>query len=131
MTDPIADMLTRMRNALAIERSSVSMPYSRIKEGIAAVLKDEGFIEEYKVTGETKKTLHVYLKYGPDGETIVNCLKRESKPGCRVYMSLPELKRTHVLDGLGIAILTTPRGVMSDRRCRQESVGGEILCTVY
>lgn len=131
MTDPIADMLTRIRNALAIERASTSMPYSKIKEGIAAVLKEEGFIEDFKVTGDDKKTLHVYLKYGPDGEVIVNKITRESKPGRRLYMNVQQLKRTHVQDGMGIAILTTPKGVMSDKACRREGVGGELICTVY
>ena len=131
MTDPIADMLTRIRNALAIERDSVSMPYSKMKEGIALVLKSEGYIEEFKITGDDKKTLHVYLKYGPDGEMIINQIKRESKPGCRRYMDVTELKRTRVQDGMGIAILTTPKGVMSDNCCRRQGVGGELICTVF
>lgn len=131
MTDPIADMLTRMRNALAIERGATTMPYSRIKEGIAAVLKEEGFIEDFKVTGDDKKTLHVYFKYGPDGEEIVHVIRRVSKPGCRRYMNLSQLVRSRVQDGLGIAVLTTPRGIMSDRQCRKERLGGEVLCTIY
>ncbi len=133
MTDPIADKLTRSRNAVAIERASVSMPYTRLKADIAAVLKEEGFIEELKVTGETpaEKQLHVYLKYGSDGEFLITEIKRQSRPGCRRYMNLDDLHHTRVRDGFGIAILTTPKGVMSDRKCRAERVGGELICTVY
>ena len=137
MTDPIADLLTRVRNAVSIDRTRVSMPHSRVKEAVCLVLKQEGFIEDFRVTEcETSKkgaavgkVLTVFLKYGPNGEPVIQKLKRESKPGCRVYRGVNEIPR--VLDGLGVAILSTSRGVMSDRKCREEHVGGELLCTVY
>lgn len=147
MTDPIADMLTRIRNANRIERPAVDIPATHFKAGIARVLKDEGFILDYHVgryvTGEdgSKKfeveeeatgpqaVLRVYLKYGPEGERVIRRLERASKPGLRVYRRSAQLKP--VLDGLGIAILSTSRGVMSDRRARAEKLGGELVCTVW
>ena len=129
MTDPIADMLTRIRNANSISRKSVAMPSSRVKVGIAEVLKTEGFISEYQVT-EAKPTseLRLWLKYGPDGEHVIRTIDRISKPGCRSYTSVGDMPRA--LRGLGIFILSTPRGVISDRAARHEKVGGEILCKV-
>ena len=147
MTDPIADMLTRIRNASAIERPAVEMPATKLKKNVAQVLKDEGFVIDYQVghyivdaeghksfkTGEDfatpKAVLRVFLKYGPEGERVIRHIQRYSKPGCRVYKRAAQLKR--VLDGLGISILSTNKGVMSDRRARQEKVGGEILATVW
>ena len=129
MTDPIADLLTRIRNGLIIDRENVSIPHSKVKEQICRVLKEEGFISDYRVTEDGFKTLHVYMKYGPDGEKIINEIKRVSKPGCRVYRPVAGLPR--VLNGLGIAVVSTPGGIMSDRQARDAHVGGEVLCTVW
>jgi len=129
MTDPIADMLTRIRNANAIQRKSVSMPASKIKVGIAETLKSEGFINDYSVTeAKPASVLKLMLKYGPDGEQVIRTIDRISKPGCRVYTGVNDMPR--VLRGLGILVLSTPRGVLSDRAARQENLGGEILCKV-
>lgn len=130
MTDPIADMLTRMRNALMVEKETVEMPYSKLKEGIATVLKDEGYISDYQVVGEPPhKLLKIYLKYGPLGEDVVRKLVRVSRPGRRLYRGVSDLG--YVQNGVGIWIVSTNRGVLSDRGCRREGVGGEVLCAVY
>jgi len=130
MTDPIADMLTRMRNMLRVHGSQVDMPHSRVKAEVARVLKEEGYIEDFRDVGEgARKKLRLYLKYGPRGEEIINRIERVSKPGCRVYKGTGDLGR--VLNGLGISIISTSSGIMSDRRCREQKVGGEVLCTVY
>lgn len=128
MTDPIADMLTRIRNAVRNKAATVDMPSSNVKVAIAAVLKEEGFINDYSVAEvKPQNTLRVYLRYGPDGEKVINTIERVSKPGRRVY-SGKEIRR--VLDGFGVAILSTSKGVMSDRKCRKENIGGELLCRV-
>ena len=129
MTDPIADLLTRIRNAVSIDRERASIPHSRVKEQICRVLKEEGFIKDYRITEEPHKTLHVFLKYGPDGEKIINEIKRVSKPGCRVYRPADEVPK--VLDGIGIAIVSTSKGIMSDRRCREQKLGGEVIASVW
>ena len=130
MTDPIADMLTRIRNALRINRAEVSMPASQVKKGIADVLKREGFIHGWDVVpGEVQGQLVVQLKYGPDGERVINEIKRVSKPGRRVYKAVPEIER--VLNGVGIGVYTTPKGIFSDRECRAQNVGGECLATIW
>jgi len=130
MTDPIADMLTRIRNALMVEHKTVEMPSSKVKESIARVLLAEGFIRDYQVVGERPdKLLKIYLKYGPLGEKVVNVLERVSRPGRRIYRPLSELGR--VRNGLGIWIVSTNRGMLSDRQCRKEGVGGEVICSVY
>jgi len=145
MTDPIADMLTRLRNANRIESPAVEMPAAGPKAHIAQVLKDEGFILDYQVgtyekdkdghaafkaQGEgPKKVLRVYLKYGPEGERVLRKIDRASKPGRRLYRSYKQL--TPVLDGLGIAIISTSKGIMSDRQARAQRLGGELLCTVW
>lgn len=130
MTDPIADMLTRIRNAVRIESASVDMPLSKEKKGIADVLKREGYIWDWEeIEAKPVSTLRVHLKYGPTGEKIVNSIKRVSKPGCRVYSSTSDLKP--VLNGMGIYILSTNRGILSDREARTKNVGGEVLCQVY
>lgn len=129
MTDPIADLLTRIRNAASLDRAQVGIPHSNVKEAICRVLLDEGFIEDVRITEEPKKTLHVFLKYGPDGEKILNEIKRVSKPGCRLYASSEDIPR--ILSGMGIVIVSTSRGIMSDRRCREEKIGGEMLCSVW
>ena len=146
MTDPVADMLTRIRNASNVERPFVDMPATKLKVAIAKVLVDEGFITGYRTgkyaaadagkeftesadLGVAHVTLQVFLKYGPDGERVIRKIDRYSKPGRRVYQSYTEIRR--VLDGLGIAIISTSRGVMSDRQARKAKVGGEVLCTVW
>ncbi len=129
MTDPIADMLTRIRNANAVHQHSTTMPASRLKVGIAQVLKDEGFIRDYRVKEDKPSShLEIDLKYGPDGEFVIRDITRVSKPGCRVYSRVDNLPR--VLRGLGIFVLSTPKGVISDRAARKEKVGGEVLCKV-
>jgi small subunit ribosomal protein S8 len=130
MTDPIADMLTRIRNANAIRREEVTMPASRIKVGLAETLKNEGFIESYEVQeAKPQSELVVRLKYGPDGEQVIRAIERISKPGRRVYSKAQEIPR--VLRGLGVFVLSTPKGIVSDRAARQMNVGGEILCKIY
>jgi small subunit ribosomal protein S8 len=130
MTDPIADMLTRIRNANRISRKSITMPASKLKVGIAGVLQDEGFLSSYRVEeGKPSATLTLELKYGPDGEHVIRTIDRVSKPGRRIYMGAKEIPK--VLRGLGIYVLSTPKGVVSDRTARAENVGGEILCKVF
>lgn len=123
-------MLTRVRNAVRVRRKQVKIPASKLKVGIARVLKEEGYINGFDVIEDDKQgILRLDLKYGPRGEDIVHAIDRASRPGCRVYRKATELPR--VLDGLGIAVVSTSRGVMSDRTCREQNVGGELLCTVY
>lgn len=130
MTDPIADMLTRIRNGNTIQRDKVDIPHSRLKESIASVLKEEGYIRDYTRFGEGKhRTLRVFLKYGPQKQFIINEVRRVSKPGCRVYTSIDDLEP--VINGMGTVVLSTSRGVLSDRKARQLRVGGEVLFTVY
>jgi len=130
MTDPIADMLTRIRNAVSVERPDVEMPVSKVKRGVADVLKREGYIWDWsEIETDPMGQLRLELKYGPSGEKVIRHLKRISKPGCRVYSAARELKP--VLNGLGISILSTSRGVMSDREARQQKVGGEVICEVW
>lgn len=129
MTDPIADMLTRIRNAVRVERPHVDIPLSRVKLGLAEVLKREGYIWDYQeVDGEPLKQLRIELKYGPNGEKVIQSIKRVSKPGRRVYSKCTELRP--VLNGLGISILSTSKGMVSDREARQQKLGGEVLCEV-
>ncbi len=128
MNDPIADMLTRIRNAQAVRKKTVAMPASRIKAAIAAVLKEEGYILNFRENGEgAENELELELKY-MDGMGVIDQLRRVSKPGRRLYYGADDLPR--VQDGLGIAVVSTSRGVMSDARARREGHGGEILCTV-
>lgn len=130
MTDPIADMLTRIRNALLRGHRTVNMPASRIKEGLLAALKREGFVEDYRrIESGAQGILRVYLKWGPHGERVIQEIKRESKPGRRVYRKVEDIRP--VLRGIGVAIYSTPQGILSDRECRQRRVGGEMLCTVW
>lgn len=127
--DPISDMLTRLRNALRNKAKTVECLNSRVCRGIADVLRDEGYIEGYDVKNDGRTgVIHVKLKYGPRGERVLNTIKRHSKPGCRVYSKVEELPRP--LQGLGIAIVSTSKGVLSDRKCRTEKVGGELICVV-
>ena len=130
MTDPMADMLTRIRNAVRIERASVQMPSSSMKQGVADSLKREGYIWDWKVIeGSPSDQLRVDLKYGPNGEKLIQNIQRTSKPGRRVYQGVEDLKP--VLDGLGISILSTNKGILRDREARRENVGGEVLCMVW
>lgn len=142
MTDPIADMLTRVRNANRIERALVEMPATNLKIRIAQVLKDEGFIQRFEVgrmeaddfvqdndVNNPKRLLRIHMKYGPEGEKVIRHIGRASKPGRRLYWRSNQLRP--ILDGLGIAILSTSRGVMSDRQARAQHVGGEVICTVW
>ena len=129
LSDPIADMLTRIRNAARINRNQVNIKASNICESIAAVLKKEGYIEDFdRIDDSTQGILRITLKYDQDGQSIINEITRTSKPGCRIYSSVDKLPR--VLAGMGIAIVSTSKGVMSDNDCRKTKVGGEILCTV-
>jgi len=136
MTDPVADMLTRMRNALRIRRKKVLIPRSKLKMGIAEVLKREGYIVDFR-TLEAKPEdstarqgwIEVDLKYGPEGEDVMTYVHRESKPGRRLYSKVDDLPM--VLNGLGISILSTSQGIISDREARAKRIGGEVLCTVY
>ncbi|HUT59551.1 MAG TPA: 30S ribosomal protein S8 [Phycisphaerae bacterium] len=129
LSDPIADMLTRIRNALTARHEMLSVRASNVCEGVLRVLKDEGYIEDYKRIEDGKQgLLRIYLKYSPTGEDVVAELKRVSKPSRRVYCGVEDLPRP--MDGLGIAVVSTSKGVLSDRECRQQNVGGEVLCTV-
>lgn len=131
ITDPIADMLTRIRNAVRVEKPFVDIPTSRFKQGIADVLKREGFIWDWKEVKEEDLPfgiLRLELKYGPNGERVIQTIKRVSKPGRRLYSRGKELKP--VLGGLGIRIISTSKGVISDREARRENLGGEVVCEV-
>ncbi len=129
LTDPIADMLTRIRNAVRVERPFVEMPLSNAKKGVAEVLKREGYIWGFEeVEAAPVKQLRLELKYGPNGEQVIQSIRRVSKPGRRVYAKSNELRP--VMNGLGITIISTSRGVISDREARQQKLGGEVLCEI-
>jgi len=129
VSDPVADMLTRIRNGFRARHQRVDMPSSKLKIEIARVLKEEGYISNYKVSEDKKKqTLRVFLRYAPDGSSVISKIGRVSKPGRRVYVGSREVPK--VLGGLGINILTTPQGVMTGKVARRTKVGGEILCNV-
>ncbi len=130
LTDPVADFLTRIRNAMRARHQKLDAPASKLKMEIARILKEEGYIANYKPTEEDgMKVLRVYLKYDAANQSVIRDLKRISKPGCRVYQGKDDIRR--VQGGLGIAILTTPKGVMTGRQARREGVGGELLCEVW
>ena len=130
MTDPIADMLTRIRNAVRVERPHVEMPVSKVKRGLADVLKREGYIWDWSEAEATPvKNLRIELKYGPNGERVIQHIRRVSTPGRRVYAKARNLRP--VLDGLGISVVSTSRGVLSDREARQRNLGGEVLCEIW
>ena len=129
MTDPIADMLTRIRNALQQKHASVSMPASNEKKAIAQILKNEGFIVDFNVEGDVKKTLNIELKYGPNNEKVISGLRRISKPGLRVYAKVENLPS--VLNGVGIAIISTSHGMMTDKEARKNHLGGEVIAYVW
>ncbi|HUU15269.1 MAG TPA: 30S ribosomal protein S8 [Terriglobia bacterium] len=129
ISDPIADLLTRIRNGIGARHQRVDMPASKMRVEIARILKQEGYISNYKLAEEgKKKVLRVFLRYGPDGTSVISSLERVSKPGRRVYIGAREVPR--VLGGLGINILTTPRGLMTGKAARKTGVGGELLCNV-
>ena len=130
LTDPVSDMLTRIRNAIRARHQKVDVPTSNLKTEIARILKEEGYISHYKTSDEGGKShLTVFLKFGPKGEKVISSIERVSRPGCRVYVSKNEIPK--VLGGLGINILTTPRGVMTGRQARKQGLGGELLCEVW
>ncbi len=130
MTDPIADFLTRIRNANTVYHDKVEAPASRMKKAIAAILRDEGFVKEYEFIDDGKQgIIRVYLKYGASKERVITGLKRISKPGLRVYARKDDVPK--VLGGLGIAIISTSKGIMSDKKARREGLGGEVICYVW
>ena len=130
MTDPIADMLTRMRNALTASYSTVDIPSSRLKVDIAKVLKSEGFIKNFKIIEDQKQgIMRIFFKYDEKGDSIITGLKRMSKPGCRMYSKGDRIPQ--VLNGYGISILSTSQGVMSGKKAKKEGLGGEVLCKVW
>jgi small subunit ribosomal protein S8 len=129
MTDPIADMLARLRNATMAGKEQVAMPTSTVKEQIAKILEREGFVEGYTVEGDVKRTMTIKLKYGPQREKTISGLKRISTPGRRVYVGHDKLPR--VQGGLGVAIISTSRGMLSDRQAKKAGVGGEILAYIW
>jgi small subunit ribosomal protein S8 len=130
MTDPIADMLTRIRNANNVRHESLELPGSRVKKEIAEILKREGFVKDVEFVEDNKQgVLRIFLKYGPNQEKVITGLKRISKPGLRVYAKGNEVPR--VLGGLGIAIVSTSKGIITDKEARQQSVGGEVLAYVW
>jgi small subunit ribosomal protein S8 len=130
ISDPIADMLTRVRNAVKAKMNSVDVPASKLKTELARVMKDEGYIKNYKFIQDGKQgVLRVYLKYGPGQKAIIYGLERVSKPSRRIYVKSREIKP--VFNGMGVAILSTSKGIMTDRRARQENVGGEVLCNIW
>jgi small subunit ribosomal protein S8 len=131
ISDPIADMLTRIRNANAISKKRVRIKRNKVCLGVARVLKEEGYITDYLSVDDAtgQGIIEIDLKYGPQGEKVILDLQRVSRPGRRQYTRVDELKR--VLDGLGVAVVSTSRGVLSDRQCRKQRIGGEVLCTVW
>jgi small subunit ribosomal protein S8 len=127
MSDPIADMLTRIRNAQIVEKSAVTMPSSKLKVAIAQVLKDEGYIDGFAIKGDNKAELEIALKYYA-GRPVIERIERVSRPGLRIYRGRHDIPK--VMNGLGVAIVTTPKGVMTDRKARAAGIGGEVLCYV-
>jgi len=130
LTDPVADFLARIRNAIRARHQKLDVPASKLKAEIARILKEEGYISNFKTTEENgRAVLRVYLKYGANNEAAIRDLERVSRPGCRVYIGRDEIRR--VQGGLGISIMTTPKGVMTGRQARRERVGGEVLCEIW
>lgn len=130
MTDPIADFLTRIRNANMAYHEKVEVPASRVKRAIAEIMKNEGFIKDYEYIEDGKQgILRIYLKYGPNKERVITGLKRISRPGLRIYARKDQLPR--VLGGLGIAVISTSKGIMTDKQARREGVGGEVICYIW
>jgi small subunit ribosomal protein S8 len=130
MTDPIADMLTRIRNALMAKHPAVDIPASRVKTEIARILKEEGYIRNYEMKEDPRQgILNIQLKYNPDGQPVISGLERVSRPGCRVYKPVDEIPK--VLGGLGVCIVSTSKGLLSGEKSRTEGVGGEVLCNIW
>jgi small subunit ribosomal protein S8 len=130
MTDPVADFLTRIRNANTVNHEKVEIPASNVKQSLATALKDEGFIKDYEVIDDGKQgIIRLYLKYGPNREKVITGLKRISKPGLRVYAKKDEIPK--VLGGLGIALISTSKGIMTDKQARKSGLGGEVICYVW
>lgn len=130
MTDPIADLLTRLRNANRANHEKVDIPFSKLKQEMVRLIKEEGFIKNYKlIEDEHEGQIRVFLKYGPNREKVIRDLTRVSKPGCRIYSSATTIPR--VLGGLGVALISTSRGIMTDRQARNARVGGEVLCYIW
>ena len=132
-SDPVGDMLAMVKNAYGRRHKRVSLAHSRMKEGVAKVLRSEGYLEDVKVVQDEKRkelrTLHLYLKYDSDGSSVISDIKRVSKPGCRIFSGVDSLAR--IMDGLGVQVLSTSKGIMSDRQARKERVGGELICKVW
>ena len=132
-SDPVGDMIAMIKNAKGRRHKRLSLPHSRLKEGVAGVLRSEGYLEDVKVTVDEQrkylKTLHLFMKYDTDGTAVITEIKRVSKPGCRVFRGVDRLGR--VLDGLGVSVLSTSKGILSDRQARKERVGGELICRVW
>lgn len=130
LTDPIADMLTRIRNAILVKKSDVRLPSSKMKVEIAKILKEEGYIRNFKVIDDNKQgMLDISLKYNENRESVITGLKKISKPGCRIYCRSDSIPK--VLDGLGVAIISTSQGVLTGRKCGELNVGGEVLCSIW
>lgn len=130
LSDPIADMLVRIKNAILVQKKEVEIPSSSIKIEIAKILKEEGYIENFKLEEDKKQgILRIYLKWLNKKESVISGLKRISKPGCRIYCSGDEIPK--VLDGLGIAIISTSKGILTDKKCREMGIGGEVICYVW
>lgn len=130
LTDPIADMLTRIRNAVLVKKKDVNMPSSRLKVEIAKILKEEGYIKNFKVIDDNKQgNLVLTLKYTEDNRSVITGLQKISKPGCRIYCKSDSIPK--VLDGLGITIVSTSRGVVSGKKCEEKGIGGEVLCYIW
>ncbi len=129
-TDPIADMLTRIRNAMTVKKREVAIPSSKLKVEVAKILKEEGYIRNFKVVDDNKQgILNIALKYAEDGESVISGLRRVSRPGCRLFCTKDSIPR--VLDGLGIAIISTSKGIMTGKKSEELGVGGEILCHIW
>lgn len=132
-SDPVGDMIAMIKNAKGRHHRRLALPHSRLKEGVANVLRSEGYLEDVKVTVDEQrkflKTLHLFMKYDTDGAAVITEIKRVSKPGCRVFRGVDRLGR--VLDGLGVSVLSTSKGILSDRQARKERVGGELICRVW
>ena len=132
-SDPVGDMLAMIKNAYGRRHKRISLPHSNFKEGVAKVLRSEGYLEDVKTVQDEKrkelKVLHLYLKYGTTGESVISDIKRVSKPGCRIFRGVDNLAR--IMDGLGVQVLSTSKGIMSDRQARKERVGGELVCKVW
>ena len=133
VSDPVGDMLAMIKNAIHRRHKTMAVSHSRLKEGVTRTLVKEGYLEDVKVVPDEKrterKTLHVYLKYDSDGSPVISAIRRVSKPGCRVFRGVDRLGK--VLDGLGITVLSTSKGILSDRQARQQRVGGELICKVW